>query len=86
MLKLNDPGETFRCSLHDNHAILRFHVLEGFFNWLETFSRFFPLTFFQAECVAIFLSPFFVNVQLARRKIIAPQWEQECFPLEGSFQ
>ncbi len=85
MLKLNDSGETFRCPLHDDHAIPFFHALEGFFNWLETFSSF-PLIFVQAEYVTIFPSPFFVNVQLARRKIIAPQREQECFPLEGSFQ
>ena len=86
--KLNDTdGETFRCPLHDDdHAISLFHVLEGLFSWLETFSRSFPLIFFQAEYAAIFLSPFFVNVQLARRKIVAPQGEQECFPLEGSFQ
>jgi hypothetical protein len=70
----------------DDHAILCCHVPEGFVDWLETFSRPFPLIFFPAECVAIFLSPFFVNVQLARRKIIAPQGEQECFPLEGSVQ
>ncbi|MGZ6292901.1 MAG: hypothetical protein ACXWMK_12015, partial [Syntrophales bacterium] len=54
MFKLNDSGETFRCSLHDDHAILRFHVREGFFNWLETFSRSFLLIFLQAECVAHF--------------------------------
>ena len=69
----------------DDHAIsvsMSWRLLQLTWNLLHPF----PLIFFPAEYVAISLSPFFVNVQLARRKIVAPQGEQEYFPLEGSFQ